>query len=210
MTELAIIIPVKSLPDGKSRLAGTMSGADRHALNLRLLRHTLDQVAGLDGAKVYVVSRAPDVLAEAFQRGFSGCLEPAGGDLNSAVTLGLRHAQAAAATEVMVVPIDLPRLSTDSLASAISEFRARADVMIFADRAGDGTNLLLWRPIETASFHYGIGSATRHQQVALGLGLRVEMRRDPALSFDLDTPQDLADWSESDGYLRSSKRIATA
>ncbi len=47
MNRLAIIVPVKSLPNGKPRLAGMMSATERHALNLRLLRHTLDEVAEL-------------------------------------------------------------------------------------------------------------------------------------------------------------------
>lgn len=201
MTRLAIIVPVKSLREGKSRLAAAMPAADRHALNLRLLRHTLDQVEGLAGAvDVYVVSRSPDVLVEASRRGFSTCLEPALCDLNGAVMLGAQHARATGATEIMIIPIDMPWLSTARLNSAIADFRATSDVLIFTDRFRDGTNLLLWRPIETARFHYGIGSAARHAESARSLGLRVAVRVDQALSFDLDTPQDLALWygTESD------------
>jgi 2-phospho-L-lactate guanylyltransferase (CobY/MobA/RfbA family) len=63
--------------------------------------------------------------------------------------------------------------------------------MIITDRAGEGTNLLLWRPIETARFHFGAGSAARHAEVAGALGLRVVMRQDCHLSFDLDAQHDL-------------------
>jgi 2-phospho-L-lactate guanylyltransferase len=192
MKRLAIIIPVKALEDGKSRLAGVLSPSDRYALNSRLLRHTLDQVAELtDIADIHVVSRSPAVLVEASQRGFTSYFEQDSCDLNDAISLGATKAQAAGATDVMVVPIDLPWLSSDRLLSVVAEAQDNCDVMIITDRAGEGTNLLLWRPIETARFHFGAGSAARHAEVAGALGLRVVTRQDCHLSFDLDTRHDL-------------------
>jgi 2-phospho-L-lactate guanylyltransferase len=192
MKRLAIIIPVKPPEDGKSRLAGELSTRDRYALNQRLLNHTLDQVADLTNtADVHVVSKSSAVLVNASQRGFASHLEPSLCDLNGAVALGAAKAQAAGATEIMVVPIDLPWLSSDRLLSVVAEVRENCDVLIITDRAEEGTNLLLWRPIETAHFHFGAGSAARHAEVAGALGLRVVTRQDCHLSFDLDTRHDL-------------------
>jgi 2-phospho-L-lactate guanylyltransferase len=192
MKRLAIIIPVKSPEDGKSRLAGVLPARDRYALNLRLLRHTLDQVAELtDIAGIHVVSRSPAVLVEASQRGFASHFEQDPCDLNDAIALGATEARAAGATDVMVVPIDLPWLSSDRLLSVVAEVQDICDVMIITDRVGEGTNLLLWRPIETARFYFGAGSAARHAEAAGALGLRVVMRQDCHLSFDLDAQHDL-------------------
>jgi 2-phospho-L-lactate guanylyltransferase len=192
MKRLAIIIPVKSPEDGKSRLAGVLSAGDRYALNQRLLNNTLDQVAELtDVADVHVVSKSSAVLVNASQRGFASHLEPSLCDLNGAVVLGAARAKAAGATDVMVVPIDLPWLSSDRLLSVVAEAQGSCDVTIITDRAGEGTNLLLWRPIETASFHFGVDSAARHAEVAGTLGLRVVTRQDCQLSFDLDGRHDL-------------------
>jgi len=199
MKPLAIVIPVKSLQEGKSRLTEVLQAHDRHALNSRLLAHTLDQVAHMiDIADVFVVSKSPDVLAEAVRRGFVACPESDLCELNRAITLGAKQAEARGATEVMVLPIDLPWLSSSRLRHLVDEFRADCDAMIVADRAGEGTNVLLWRPIGTASFRYGIGSATKHADVAKALGYRVVIRQDRYLSFDLDTPQDLKIWSHSE------------
>ena len=41
------IIPVKSLANGKTRLAGFLDDADRMALNASLLDHTLDHFPDL-------------------------------------------------------------------------------------------------------------------------------------------------------------------
>jgi 2-phospho-L-lactate guanylyltransferase len=211
MKPLAIIIPVKSPWEGKSRLIEVLPADDRYQLNSRLLTHTLDQVAHMvDIADVYVVSKSPDVLAEAVQRGFTACPESDACELNRAITLGAKQAEAGGATEIMVLPIDLPWLSSSRLRHLVDEFRADCDAMIVADRAGEGTNVLLWRPIETASFKYGIGSATRHADVANSLGYRVVIRQDRYLSFDLDTPQDLQIWSRSETPLcHSATRQST-
>jgi 2-phospho-L-lactate guanylyltransferase len=196
MKPLAIVIPVKSLREGKSRLTDVLQANDRYALNSRLLMHTFDQVAHMiDIADVYVVSKSPDVLAEAVRRGFTECPESDLCELNRAITLGANQAEARGATEVMVLPIDLPWLSSSRLRHLVEEFRVDYDAMIVADRAGEGTNVLLWRPIKTASFKYGVGSAAKHADVAEALGYRVVIRQDRYLSFDLDTPQDLKIWS---------------
>lgn len=196
MNKLAIIIPVKPPREGKSRLAAVLQDAGRYDLNLRLLRHTFAQAAGLhDIADVHVVSRSPDVIAEAAERGFETCVEPAGFELNDAVALAAGRAAAAGATEAMILPVDLPWLSSDRLRAIVDEFRGGGDVLIITDRAGGGTNVLLWRPLVTASFCYGIGSAKGHADRAAGLGLRVATRQDRDLSFDIDTPHDLGEWS---------------
>ena len=197
MNRLAIIIPVKPPREGKSRLAAVLPDARRYDLNLRLLKHTFDQAAGLqDIADVHVVSRSPDVIADAAMRGFQTCVEPDGFELNGAVALAAGRAAAAGATEIMILPVDLPWLSSDRLRAVVGEFRSGGDVLIITDRAGGGTNLLLWRPLVTATFCYGIGSAKGHADRAAGLGLRVAVRPDPHLSFDIDTPNDLEAWSQ--------------
>jgi 2-phospho-L-lactate/phosphoenolpyruvate guanylyltransferase len=199
MKPLAIVIPVKSPREGKSRLSDVLQTDDRYALISRLLMHTLDQVGHMiDIADVYVVSKSSDVLAEAVRRGFTACPESELCELNRAVTLGAKRADAGGATEIMVLPIDLPWLSSSRLRHLVDEFRADCDAMIVADRAGEGTNVLLWRPIKTASFKYGIGSAKKHADLARNLGYRVVIRHDRYLSFDLDTPQDLKIWSRSE------------
>ncbi len=199
MKQLAIIIPVKSPEEGKSRLAGVLSAQDRETLNWRLLAGTLDQVAALtDIADVIVVSKSAAVLAEAARRDFMACGEADSSDLNGALAFGAAHAQRSGAREIMVLPVDLPWLSSPHVRQLVETSRADGDVTIIADRLGCGTNVLLWRPAASARFQYGIGSAVRHAETAASLGLRVSVQQDTRLSFDLDTPQDLERWLGSD------------
>jgi 2-phospho-L-lactate guanylyltransferase len=196
MNRLSIIVPVKSPRLGKSRLGAVLRRHRRHKLNLGLFKRTLNEAGKLASiADVMVVSKSPKVLEQAVQVGFKGCLEPADCDLNEAIAIGAEAAKKAGATEVMVLPIDLPWLSADRLQQVIVEFRNACDVMIITDFAGRGTNLLLWRPIGMSVFQFGEGSAKRHAEAARSLGLRVSVLKDPMLSFDLDTPGDLDVWS---------------
>lgn len=191
MKQLAIVIPVKSPREGKSRLAGMLQPAERYDLNFELMRHTFDQVAPLaEAAEVYVVSKSFEVLGEAMRRGFRTCSEPEHFELNDALSLAAKQAEKAGATEVMVLPTDLPWLSSNHLLFVLKEFRSMYDVMIVTDRAEVGTNLLLWRPIGTSEFSYGHYSANQHAAIAGRLNLRVCVRQDRLLSFDLDTPFD--------------------
>jgi len=191
MKQLAIVIPVKSPREGKSRLAGMLQADERYDLNLELMRHTFDQVAPLaEAAEVYVVSKSFEVLGEAMRRGFRTCSEPEHFELNDALSLAAEQAEKAGATEVMVLPTDLPWLSSNHLLFVLEEFRSMYDVMIVTDRAEVGTNLLLWRPIGTSEFSYGLYSANQHAAIAGRLNLRVCVRQDRLLSFDLDTPFD--------------------
>jgi 2-phospho-L-lactate guanylyltransferase len=195
MKSLAIIIPVKRPELGKSRLAAALLPHDRLALNRALLKHTFDEAAGLsDIAAIYVVTKSPDVRTEAARRGFLTCDEPEACDLNDAIAIGATHARKDGMLEIMVLPVDLPRLSARRLRSLVAQFRSSLDVVIVTDRAGRGTNVLLWRPVGSAIFQYGTASAECHARSARGLGLRLAISQDAALSFDIDTPQDLQHW----------------
>lgn len=193
---LAIIIPVNSPEDGKSRLKDVLPDADRIALNWRLLTHTLNVAAALKRhAHIHVVSRSAAVLADAARRGVGAIRESDDCEgLNAALGLATRAAAEGGATEAMVLPVDLPLLTPDSLYHAIETFNEEIDVAIVTDMRGMGTNLLMWRPIGAARFQYGPHSAGKHRRMAQAAGFRVRVRRDPILSFDLDTPDDLKTW----------------
>lgn len=195
MKPLAIIIPVKPPEQGKSRLAGALLPQDRLALNRALMKHTFDVAAGLrDLADVFVVSKSHDVRAEATTRGFVACDEPDTCDLNGAIAIGADRAHGAGINEIMVLPVDLPDVSEQGLHKLVVDFHHGLDVLIVSDCSGSGTNVLLWRPIGSAVFHYGPASAAAHARSARNLGLRQAVRTDAALSFDIDTPADLEAW----------------
>jgi len=197
MRRLAIIIPVKPLHQGKSRLADVLRPEARYGLNRELMVHTFGCAAALrDIAAVHVVSRSQEVLAEAERRDFSTCIEACDAGLNAALSLAADQAAGMGADKVIVLPVDLPRLSAAALRSLVDEFEMGPDVLIVTDRLQDGTNILMWRPLARAMFLYGFGSARRHSEAAAAQLLSVRLRQDVELSLDLDTLDDLMIWRQ--------------
>ena len=215
-----IVIPVRSLTDGKRRLASVLEPPERATLVRRLFLRTLD-AARAAGPPVLVVSPDPAALGLARDRGATGLEEPRPVELNHALELAAREAAARGADALLVVSADLPDLEaadlhamlpsppTDPIASAsaaaLSTDGAAADrneagagtgagdalVRIAPDETGAGTNALYVRPPGLLAFEYGATSCRRHLEQARARGARVERVDRPGLRFDLDTPDDL-------------------
>ena len=212
-----IVIPVRSLTDGKRRLAPVLEPDERAALVRRMFLRTLEAAAAA-GPPVLVVSPDPNALAIARDRGATGLEEPRPVELNHALELAAREAAGRGASALLVVSADLPDLEAADLRAMLPADPARgagsppsspaasggtADrielgaaaqdtlVRIAPDEAGTGTNALYVRPPDLLAFEYGGTSCPRHVEQARARGARVDRIDRPGLRFDLDTPDDL-------------------
>ena len=191
-----IVIPVRSLTDGKRRLAPVLEPDERAALVRRMFLRTLE-AARAAGPPVLVVSPDAAALTLARDRGATGLEEPRPVELNHALELAAREAATRGATALLVVSADLPDLEAEDLRAmlppppAAPGASADAVVRIAPDEAGIGTNALYVRPPGLLSFEYGETSCRRHLEQARARGARVERVDRPGLRFDLDTPDDL-------------------
>lgn len=188
------VIPVKSLSHAKSRLAPALSTDGRADLARRLLLGTLDAAQSCSALTgVVVVSADPEVRRLAAARGLSAYPDPPASDadhLNAAVALGCRRVAALGALAALVLPIDLPHVSSHVIAQFV--WRAGdAAVSVAPDGAGTGTNALLLRPPLAITPAFGPDSFARHGALARERGLLPTTVALPALAFDLDTPHDL-------------------
>ncbi len=214
-----IVIPVRSLTDGKRRLAPVMAPNERAALVRRMFLRTLEAAAAA-GPPVLVVSPDPAALALARDHGAAGLEEPRPIELNHALELAAREAASRGAGAILVVSADLPDLEAADLRAMLpppgaapaparvarrprpagngragrnGSGRAAGDalVRIAPDEAGAGTNALYVRPPALLSFEYGEASCPRHLQQARARGARIDRVDRPGLRFDLDMPDDL-------------------
>ena len=191
-----IVIPVRSLTDGKRRLAPVLDPDERSGLVRRMFLRTLEAAIEA-GPPVLVVSPDPAALTLARDRGATGLEEPRPVELNHALELAAREAAARGATALLVVSADLPDLGAQDLRAmlppppAAPSAPADAVVRIAPDEAGIGTNALYVRPPGLLAFEYGETSCRRHIDQARARGARVERVDRPGLRFDLDTPDDL-------------------
>lgn len=173
------VVPVKGLDAGKSRLS--LPPAQRRELTAAF---AVDVVSALTACapvvEVVVVTGDPDV--ERLLRSLDVRLVPdPGGGLPSAVRTGA--AAALPGSALLVVPADLPFLTSEALAHLLHQH----DDGFVPDRSGTGTTLLLRPPGSTVDPQYGPDSAVRH---AL-LGLRRLDDLAAGLRHDVDSLDDL-------------------
>lgn len=185
------IIPVKSLTQGKTRLAGFLNDGDRTELNVSLLDHALDLASAFPGLdNTIVVSADKRVLDMAKARGAMALAETDGG-LNPAIQQGMAAARNNKARAVLVLPTDLPIATAEDLLALAG---ARNAMTIAADRRGVGTNGLYVPTAGNFTFRFGEDSFAAHLKEAQLSGLNAHIVHRPNLGFDIDTPEDYRQW----------------
>ena len=154
-------------------------------------------------SRTLVVSRDTAVLKVARQYGASTYSETEKQDLNMALTRAAHIAAAQKADGFLVLPADLPFISSediDALIEAATPNRQngsngysyrRRFMAICTDHIQDGTNALLVSPPTGFNFQYGPGSFQKHLAEAKHLGMNSAVISRPTIEFDLDTE---ADW----------------
>jgi 2-phospho-L-lactate guanylyltransferase len=181
--DIQIVIPIRSFTDAKARLSSRLGPEERADLSRRLATQVARAAAP---HAVIVVSSAGEVERWAVGAGHSICDDP--GTLDAAVAAGCDAARAAGARRIVVAHADLPFVTTFE-----SVLGASDEVVLVADRHGDGTPVLSIPAQHAFRFAYGPGSFDRHVEEAHRLGLATRVVDDPALAFDIDVPSDLDD-----------------
>lgn len=183
---LTVIVPFRSVADGKTRLAACLSDGARRRWCRWMLERTLALLAGLD---VVVVSDDATVSStvEAMEPNARFVLAEVAGDLNLALDQARRLASG---RRLLIIPTDLVTLERPTL----DRFLADADTLAIApDAAGQGTNLLHLPSNAAGQFRFQFGPDSFHKHVAEAarLGRQAIVFRSEQSSFDLDTPKDL-------------------
>lgn len=187
----AVVVPVKRLPEAKSRLRLDPSAPPRERLALAMALDTVAAAAACPAvAEVLVVTADPVAAAELRRLGARVVPEPRGPGhgLNAAVRRGA--GQVAAGVGVAALAADLPALRSGELAAALAAAGEAAPAGGFtADSAGTGTTLLAAPPGARLRPRFGPGSAAAHAAA----GLRRLDGEWPSLRRDVDTVDDLVE-----------------
>ena len=193
-----VVVPVRGLASGKSRLAELLGPAERRALNALLLGRVLDAVAAGAGglSRCIVASAEAAALQTARARGAFALADGAQAGLNPALEAARALARSLGAGTVLVLTADLPDVDGAAL-QRLREATPPGWASVVADRAATGTNALLLPAHCEFAFAFGAGSLARHRQALQASGVPVQVWADPALAFDLDTPADYNEWKEA-------------
>ena len=188
MQDASIVIPVKGLASGKSRLAVMLSPAERLALNRRLVEHVLETALeagrkmGPDIA-VYLLSTDEAVADIASSRSARFIRQTTEG-LNAGL---LEAVDCLPAHRTVFLAADLPNLTSDDIAPLLNA----PGIGLAPDRRQIGTNALSVPQPGSLPFSFGPESMRLHLESAENLGLQVQVIQRPGLALDLDTKDDL-------------------
>ncbi|HET9085515.1 MAG TPA: 2-phospho-L-lactate guanylyltransferase [Candidatus Limnocylindrales bacterium] len=185
------IVPVGAIEGAKSRLGAVLDAEERRDLALRLAAGTIGAAIATPGIEETLVVTPDDEVRELALRAGARPLRQRSGGLNDGLRQARDEAIAAGATAILVLPIDIPRVSPERLAPVVA--LAAADdplVVIVPDRHGRGTNALLLAPPDVIEFCFGGDSRDAHEGAARAVGAHVEVLDGP-LTLDIDTPEDL-------------------
>jgi 2-phospho-L-lactate/phosphoenolpyruvate guanylyltransferase len=188
---LHAIVPVKALPQAKSRLAIALAPAGRRALVIEMLGRVLQTLRNPAVTTIWLVSADPVALAAGAAWG-ARPLHDRAGELNGALEQARTAAWAAGASALLVVPADVPLITPADVAALAAALAAGADVALAPDTAGSGTNALALRRHAELPFRFGPASAAHHLAEAAARGLRVHQISSPTLALDIDLPANLA------------------
>lgn len=194
---LWLVIPTRGLAAGKTRLSSILSPGERIEFNTLSLSSVMSAFESLPASlrRCIVVSPSADAHCLARGRGAQALEDAAAGGLNAAIEQACRAARADGAAQILVLAADLPRVRNHHL-KRLLDSNPVDSVTLIADKTGQGTNGLLIPAREAAGFAFGPYSLEQHQRHFGRTGRPVTIWRDPALAFDIDTPDDLIAWRQ--------------
>lgn len=184
-------LPVRSLLDGKRRLAHRLDSGERRRLIMAMCTTV---VAALQDSAVIAAIGMVSGDAETLEFGRSLGLTPIWEhepDLNSALRTAGEWAREYADQHLIVLP-DLPLLRPDNIRELVESADGAPSIVICPDRTRTGTNMLLLQPCGCIPPLFGSGSLQRHLAAARATNAAVRIYDSPGTSWDIDTPDDLA------------------
>jgi 2-phospho-L-lactate guanylyltransferase len=182
---IVTVIPAKPFRESKERLSPVLSLQQRILLSQKLLEHTILVASQI--SQVVVVSRSIAVRQFATQLGVLTLVEEQT-DLNAAIRQGMAWGQVQGVSSILILPLDLPLLSTTALKDLVDLGLPHSPSVVIAPcRHRQGTNALLLTPPTLIPPQFGPTSFDEHQKLTRNVGILPKIYDVPELAFDLDT-----------------------
>lgn len=186
------VLPMKSPGTGKTRLDGHFSEGERAALASAMFADVLIALARattLSG--VLVVSADAEVARVAGLHNADWVDDGGASSHSEAASIGIAHAVAGGAKQVILVPGDCPAITPAEIDEVASADLGEKFVGVLPDRHGTGTNGLLIKPPSAITPAFGPGSCQRHLTLAEEAGANGIVIESVGFQLDVDTPDDL-------------------
>ncbi|HEY3303827.1 MAG TPA: 2-phospho-L-lactate guanylyltransferase [Candidatus Binatia bacterium] len=202
--KIAALIPAKGFTNAKQRLSSLLGAAERAALAAAMLRDVLRvtlAARGLDS--VYVVTGDAKVREIAASMGATAIMEREEKGETEAVMFALLDIKRRGVGAALVIPADIPLLSSQDIELLLGEISRHDGVSPFAllvpshDRMG--TNALLLAPPNAIGLRFGYDSFSYHLSRVAAQKLPLRVLENERIALDIDEPQDLERFLQSGG-----------
>jgi 2-phospho-L-lactate guanylyltransferase len=202
------VVPVKHLAASKSRLSSILNPENRKRLTLVMLEDVLTAIKYSTIEKTVIVGSDLRVAELAVNAGVAYLNEEVNGGLNCAIGFSIEWCRKEGADSVLVLPADVPFLSSIDIDRIIGLSRGADSVMVLSPSENGGTNALCLRPPNLIPVSFGRGSFKRHIRIANNKGIQAKLYYSSSLAFDIDTQRDLERLSKTSGASLTSQFIA--
>ena len=186
------VLPVKRYSVGKSRLRNLFTETELAELNQKMFESTftkLKEASGID--EILVVSREEHTLAWCKTHGGLALLEDDPSTLNSAITQAQKAICNHGSGRIMILPSDLPLMTTKDLSKLISLANGERKLVIVPDHYQTGTNALVMSEPDLIEPRFGSGSFRKHTRLALEKNAELVVYLNENIQWDLDTSLEL-------------------
>ena len=184
------LVPIKPFATAKSRLEGPLTRAECARLAEEMARDVLRALSAAPGISgIAILSSEPRLAGLAEAAAARVYAEAPGEDYRSALQRVAAMLTAHGVRHLLVVPADLPTLSSTDIQQLLEGHPGGVTVCPAA--SDGGTNALLLSPPTAIPFLYGPASATRHLAAAADAGVTARAVALPAFARDVDSPEDV-------------------
>ena len=192
MPKTAIIIPIKKFDKSKTRLSPFLDPGERKELTEYLITDLLEKLCELENSQIIVVTGQRINSIDRFN-GIAIINEINVNGVNSAIELANGFVERNGFNESIIIPIDLPLLSTKDIEEII-KFSEKFEngICIVPSRRYDGTNILLRKPNLIIDTFYDNNSFYNHIKKTVEKKKAVKVFNHENLMIDLDTIEDIA------------------
>lgn len=190
----AIIIPLKKFENSKSRLNLLLDSEERRILCRLLVMDMIEELYKLKDIQILIITseRIEEELPESLKKDIILIHEKDNTGVNNAVEIADSFIKNKGFTSSIIIPIDLPLLSSYDIQKIIDFSRDfEKCVCIVPSNRFDGTNILLRKPTAIIKTYYDNDSFYNHVKTTLDKELFLKIFYDEKLMMDLDMVEDI-------------------
>lgn len=205
------VVPVKPFDRTKGRLAPLLSRAERETLAAAMLSDVLAALARTKSLAGVLVVTGDSKAAEIARKAGAKIIHDAeNAGTSAAVAKAARHLADTGRDGMLVVPADVPEMTTADVDAILAAHRVAPAVTIVPASVDGGTNALACSPPDAIRFCFGDDSFRLHRIAAKSGGIEAAVLKLTRLEQDIDRPDDLAEFMTRPSKTRSYACLAAA